>query len=87
MQFFTALAVSGYLSVVFALQILGGLLLLIGIVPLSLMILCPILVNITLFHCLMDPSQILHAIIPDVLALFLLWRYWANFVGLLRPNA
>ncbi|HEY2801519.1 MAG TPA: hypothetical protein VGI85_13055 [Chthoniobacterales bacterium] len=86
-QFFTAMAISGYISVVFALQILGGLLLLVGLVPLGLAILCPVLVNITLFHCLMDPAHILHAIIPDLLALFLLWRYWTNFAGLLRPNA
>lgn len=86
-QFYTAMAISGYLSVVFALQILGGLLLFVGLVPLGLTILCPILVNITLFHSLMDPTQILHAIVPDLLALFLLWRYWANFADLLRPNA
>ena len=86
-QFFTALAISNYIAVVFALQILGGLLLLVGLVPLGLTILCPILVNITFFHSLMDPAHILHAIIPDLLALFLLWRYWANFAGLLRPNA
>lgn len=87
LQFLGALASSGYLSAIFALQILGGLLTLAGWVPLGLTILCPILVNITLFHALMDPGQMLHAIVPDLLALFLIWRYWGNFAGLFRTHA
>lgn len=87
LQFLTAMSVSGYLSVVFALQILGGLLVLAGLVPLGLTILCPILVNITLFHVCMDPAKILHAIIPDILALYLVWHYWANFRSLFHTGA
>ena len=50
-QYFTALAITGYLNVVFALEIIGGVLLVVGMfVPLGLTILCPIIVNALLFH-------------------------------------
>jgi uncharacterized membrane protein YphA (DoxX/SURF4 family) len=87
-QFFTAVSTTGYMKVVFALQIMGGLLVLLGFfVPLGLTILCPIIVNIVLFHCCMAPDGLPLAIVTSLLALFLIWRYWANFAGLLRQGA
>ncbi len=86
-QFLTAVSTNGYMTVIFALQILGGLLLLVGLVPLGLTILCPIIVNIILFHACMEPSGLPLAIVCALLALFLVWRYWANFAGLVRPGA
>lgn len=86
-QYFTALAMSGYLSVVFAFQIIGGLLLLIGFVPLGLVILCPIIVNIVLFHGSMAPEGLPLAAVCTLLALFLIWRSWGNFAGLFRATA
>lgn len=83
-QFGTALATTGYFSVVFFLQLAGGALLLLGWVPLGLVILCPIIVNIVLFHACMAPDGLMLPIIISLLALFLIWRYWANFAGLLR---
>lgn len=86
-QFFTALATTGYIQVVFLLQILGGLLVLFGFfVPLGLTILCPIIVNIFLTHVCMAPDGLPLAIIVSLLALFLIWRYWANFAGLVRQG-
>lgn len=85
-QYFTALASTGYLSVVFALQIVGGLLLLVGLVPLGLVILCPIIVNTLLFHAFMAPEGLPLPIVCALLALFLIWRYWGNFAGLVRAN-
>ncbi len=85
-QYFTALAATGYLSVVFAFQILGGLLVLIGFVPLGLVILCPIIVNIVLFHGCMAPEGLPLALVCALLALFLIWRYWANFAGIVRAQ-
>ena len=56
-QFFTAVGTTGYMNVVFLLQIIGGLLVLLGFfVPLGLTILCPIIVNIVLFHAYMAPE-------------------------------
>src|SRR5438067_12940394 len=56
-QFSNALMKSRYMLVVGALQVIGGLLLLIGRwVPLGLVLLGPVIVNIVLFHVFLDPS-------------------------------
>ena len=86
-QYVTALATTGYMAVVFALQIIGGLLLLVGFVPLGLVILCPIIVNIVLFHACMAPDGLPLASVFSLLAVFLIWRYWGSFAGLMRANA
>lgn len=85
-QYFTVLASTGYLSVVFALQIIGGLLVLGGLVPLGLTILCPIIVNTLLFHACMAPEGLPLPIVCALLAIFLIWRYWGNFAGLVRAR-
>ncbi|MDP9291791.1 MAG: DoxX family membrane protein [Verrucomicrobiota bacterium] len=84
-EFAGAMYVTGYLYVVMALQIIGGALLLIGrYVPLGLTLLGPIIVNIVLFHIFMAPSGLPLAIVISALSLFLLWRYWPSFAGLVR---
>ena len=77
---------SGYAWVVAILQIVGGLLLLIGrFVPLGLTILGAIVVNILIFHALMAPEGFLPALVVTALELFLVWQYRAAFAGLVRP--
>ena len=85
-DFSKALMQSHYIYVVGLLQVIGGLLLLIGrYVPLGLTLLGPVIVNILLFHIFLEPSGLPMAIIVAVLALFLLWRYRTNFAGLVKP--
>ena len=85
-DFSKALMQSHYIYVVGLLQVIGGLLLLIGrYVQLGLTLLGPVIVNILLFHIFLEPSGLPMAIIVAVLALFLLWRYRTNFAGLLKP--
>ena len=85
-DFSKALMQSHYMYVVGLLQVLGGLLLLLGrFVPLGLTLLGPVIVNILLFHSFLEPSGLPMAIIVSVLALFLLWRYRSNFAGLVKP--
>jgi uncharacterized membrane protein YphA (DoxX/SURF4 family) len=77
---------SGYIYIVAILQIICGLLLLIGrFVPLGLTILGAIIVNILLFHGLMAPEGFPPALVVTALELFLLWQYRAAFAGLLQP--
>jgi hypothetical protein len=79
-------AASGLMSTVGAMQLLSGVLLLIGrFVPLALTILAAILFNILAFHILMDPSGIGPGIVAAVLELFLIWSYRDRFAGILRP--
>jgi uncharacterized membrane protein YphA (DoxX/SURF4 family) len=84
-QFIGSMAGTGYLKFIAALEILGGLLLLIGrYVPLGLTLLGPIVVNIVLYHLCMDMNGMPVAIVVAALGLFLLWRYWDAFAGVLR---
>jgi uncharacterized membrane protein YphA (DoxX/SURF4 family) len=84
--FIGALAATGYFQAIAAFQVAGGALLLLGrYVPLGLTLLGPVIVNIVFFHVFIDPSGLLMAGIVSALALFLLWRYRANFAGLVQP--
>ena len=84
-EFMTALFLSHYLYVVGALQVVGGVLLLIGRkVPLGLTLLGPVIVNILCFHVLMAPAGLPMAIVVSLLALFLLGRYREHFAGLVK---
>jgi len=77
---------SGYMYVVGALQLLSGLLLLIGrFVPLALTVLAAMIFNILVFHILMAPEGLPIAIVVAVLDLFLIWSYRDRFAGILRP--
>ena len=68
-QFMGALYVSHYLWVIFAFQVIAGVLLLANrYVPLAVAILAPVLVNILTFHALMAPSGL-----PLALFVALLW--------------
>src|SRR3954447_18882414 len=56
-QFMGALYMSHYLWVIFASQVLAGILLLVNrYVPLAVAVLAPLIVNILVFHALMAPS-------------------------------
>jgi uncharacterized membrane protein YphA (DoxX/SURF4 family) len=79
-------AASGYMYVVGALQLLSGLLLLIGrFVPLALTILAAIIFNILVFHVLMAPEGIAMGVVVAVLEIFLVWSYRDRFAGILSP--
>jgi len=67
-QFMGALFASHYLTLIFALQVIGGVLLLANrYVPLALAILAPVIVNILSFHALMPPSGLPLALFVTVL--------------------
>src|SRR5213594_4954992 len=82
-DYFKVFAASGYTHVVGAMQLLSGLLLLIGrFVPLGLTILAAIIFNIWAFHILMAPEGFPPALVVTVLELFLLWQYRSAFTPL-----
>ena len=77
-QFMGALYVSHYLWVIFAFQVIGGLLLLVNrYVPLAVALLAPVIVNILTFHVLMAPSGLPLALLVAVL--------WAAIFIEVRP--
>src|SRR5213075_861225 len=87
-QFIGALFSSGYIYAIAGVQVVGGLLLLIGrFVPLGLTLLGPVIVNILLFHIFLQPSGLPLALVVSALALFLLWANRQAFAGLLKARA
>ncbi len=71
-DFAKALMESHYMYVVGFCQVAGGLL-------------GPVIVNILCFHIFMNHQGWQLASVVAALALFLLWRYRANFAGLVKP--
>ena len=82
-DFAKALFVSHYFYAVGGLQVVGGMLCLAGrFVPLGLTLLGPVIVNILLFHILLNPAGMPLAFVVSVLALIVLWHHRAAFAGL-----
>ena len=84
-EFVTAMVKTGYLLyLVKATEaVCGALLLANRFVPLALVMLAPLLVNITLFHAfLTPPSQMIGPVIFLAVYGFLIWRHRASFAPL-----
>ncbi len=78
----------GWFKLIGALEVVGGLLLLIGrYVPLGLTILAPLLVNIVLFHGTLAPAGLPPALIWTLLEVYLIYAYRSSFAGILQANA
>jgi putative oxidoreductase len=80
---------SRWMDVVAAFQVVGGLLVLFGgTVPLGLVILCPITVNILIFHLHLAGGHMMGpGLFVTVLELLLIYFYRANFAGILTTKA
>jgi putative oxidoreductase len=86
-QFMGALFVSHYLTLIFALQVIGAVLLLANrYVPLALAILAPVIVNILSFHALMAPSGLPLALFVTVLWALVFVQVRSAFTGLFQSR-
>ena len=87
-QFLMALFQSHYVWFICAVQIVGGVLLLVNrYVPLALTLLGPVIVNIILYHLLLNPAAAQLAVVVAILWFFLFYRYRQNFSGLFVQKA
>ena len=91
-QFMGALYVSHYLWVIFAFQVIAGVLLLLNrYVPLAVAVLAPVIVNIISFHALMAPSGLPLALFVAALWVVIFVDVRPAFSGLfqsrLQPQA
>jgi hypothetical protein len=88
LQFMMVMGPTGWLKVIGLFQLLGGLLVLVGAVPLGLCILCPIIVNILCFHIFLTGGV---GIFPGAgcaaLAFALLIGYRNAFAGIFNFQA
>src|SRR6266702_4919841 len=82
-QFLITVSASHFAAFFFALQVLGGLLLLSGFfVPLALTLLAAELYNILAFHLTMAPGSIAPALVACVLWVLIFWQYRESFKGI-----
>ena len=85
-DFFKVFIASGLAHVIGAVQLISGLMLLIGrFVPLALTMLAAMIFNILASHILMAPAGIGPGIVVALLEIFLVWSYRDRFAGILRP--
>src|SRR6266699_7048271 len=86
-QFMDALYVSHYLWVIFAFQVIAGVLLLVNrYVPLAVAVLAPVLVNILAFHALMAPSGLPLALFVALLWIVMFIEVRPAFTGLFQSR-
>jgi putative oxidoreductase len=86
-QFMGALYVSHYVWVIFAFQVIAGVLLLVNrYVPLAVAILAPVLVNILTFHALMAPSGLPLALFVALLWIVIFIEVRSAFSGLFQSR-
>ena len=82
-QFIGALVLSHYYWVVAALQIIGGVLLLVNrFVPLALVLLGPVIVNIICYHVFLNPSGAAPAAVATVLWFIVFYWNRQHFSGI-----
>jgi putative oxidoreductase len=87
-QFMGVVFASHYWVLIFAVQVVGGLLLLVNrYVPLALVLLGPVIVNILNFHMLMAPEGLPLALIVTALWVVVALRNKRHLAGVLVQNA
>src|ERR1700751_4251529 len=86
-QFFIATGASHFAAFFFAMQLIGGLLLLSGLyVPLALTVLAAELYNILAFHLTLAPASIAPALLAAVLWILVFLQYRNSFNGFLAAK-
>ena len=81
-QYFDVLFASHYMVPVFLLQVVGGALLLANrFVPIALVLLGPVIVNILLFHILMNPAGLPPGLVATALWLLVFYSVRSAFAG------
>ena len=86
--FLGALMTSHYVYLVCAVQVLGGLSLLLNqFLPLGLAFLAPVIANIVTYHLTMQRSEAQLAILATLLWVFLAWKFRAYFAPLATRRA
>lgn len=86
-QYMTVMVATHYFVLVFLVQLVAGVLLLLNrFVPLALVLLAPVLVNILLFHFLMDPAGIAAGLFASILWVVLFLSVRGAFSGILQAK-
>jgi putative oxidoreductase len=88
LQFILALAATHYVHVIFAIQLIAGVLFLANrFVPLALTLIAPVIVNILLFHGFMAPSGIVPGALVTVFWIIVYVRHRSAFAGIFQARS
>ena len=88
LTFVTVMGKSHYMVPVFVLQVIGGVLLLVGrFVPLALTLLGPVIINILITHIVFQPAGLPPGALAAILWLILFYAYRDYFAGIFTANA
>jgi uncharacterized membrane protein YphA (DoxX/SURF4 family) len=86
-QYMGVMMATHYMTVVSALQLIGGIMLLVNrYVPLALTVLAPILVNILLFHSFMQPEGLPPGVLFTILWFLVFASVRSAFSGILQSQ-
>jgi len=84
----TILVSSHWMTFVGCIMVVSGLLFLVGrFIPLALTLTAPVVVNILLYHLLLEPHGLVPGAVVTVLEVVLILAYWRNFFPLFAPDA
>jgi putative oxidoreductase len=87
MTYMAGLDIGHTLGIIKAVELLTAICFLIGrYVALATIVLFPITVNILLYHIVLDPSNMLLAVLIFTAHLFLIYAYRKNYSGMLNPK-
>lgn len=85
--FMKILVESGYLYVVKALEVIAAILLLTNKkIPFALLLLTPVVVNIALFHLLLDPRNPAGGIMAVIFTSILLWQHRQKLLAIIAAD-
>jgi putative oxidoreductase len=86
-QFLVSVSASHFAAFFFAMQVVGGLLLIAGyFVPLALTVLAAELYNILAFHLTLAPATIAPALVASILWVLVFLQYRESFRGIFRAK-
>jgi putative oxidoreductase len=86
-DYFVVMSTSGYLFLPFFLQLSSGILFLINrYIPFALVLIAPVIVNILLFHILMNPEGIVPGLVVTIFWCVLFYNVRSSFAGIFQPR-
>jgi putative oxidoreductase len=86
-DFMVVMTSTHYMTVVFAVQLIAAILFLANrYVPLALTLIAPVIVNILIFHSLMQPAGLPPGVLVTILWIILAMSVRSAFAGILQPK-
>jgi uncharacterized membrane protein YphA (DoxX/SURF4 family) len=87
-QYLAVMTATHYFIPIYSLQGICGILFIFNrFVPLALALICPVIVNILLFHALMEPSNVLPGLLVTICWIIVYYGHRSAFKGIFQQKA